>query len=654
MNWLMTILFLVFMVTLYYVTGTVALQFLKGKQRINFSHKIIAGFIGISFLQWCVGFPAQLFHVSWGVYFWILVLVYVAFVVLCAWVLSNGFKQWHIDLNPKKIMQQIVAHVQSYWFIYVLVIIFSFFSMTSQLPYFEMNYDDHYYIGRIVQEIGANQLAIENYFTGSIQGIGFDRILTTYEIGYGFWAEIFSITPSFFARGTMVVMNYYLVFLSFHMLSGLFIKKKHYVQYGLIIITILVIPAGYLWVNKQTMMYDGWQFNTAVWYGSSIVRMVLLPILLVLSTQFLKYKKMTILALLMITCTMIGFSAIAIPIVVGFVMSYLFVLLIQQVIMNKSWKLKLLCGMTLLIGIVGVYAVANLNIEHSFFEKVQQAVIIFQEDNTTRLTGSSIFLPSATLALLSITTIKKKYRLQGLAMIAMSVVIFIPPAIHILSLSSMGYFFVIARTFTAIQVILLIMSGSFIVGVMERTKYIVPIVVSATLIAIVCFQLNHLESYKTITFMGSGISKSGYSVSRLVNNPTMIPKIYNDLAEYFETNQEQERYSIITPQIVEYESGKLHLNAGMIMTANNIEVCNSNYGTCQGMIEEEKQLINKFFNNDLENNDEFKEIILKDQIEYIIVELSQKKWIEENIPGDFVLESYSLTDDVLYLFKVIK
>lgn len=646
-NWVMSLVFLMVVISIYYFIGFIIEKiFLNELNKTTYVYKIMIGFIITSFIQWCVGFPAQAFHVNWKVYSTILFVIYI--IVIAVIVYYCRVNKTFLNLMDKK---NVLNHLKKYWFVYLLVCLFSFFSMTSQLPYFEMNYDDHYYIGRIVQEIGASKLAIENYFTGTVQPVSFDRIITTYEISYGFWAQLFYIDPSFFARGTMVVLNYYLIFMSFQAVSEMFIKNKYLAQYGLIGIALLIIPAGYLWINKQTMMYDGWQMNTAIWYGSSIVRLMFIPVILVLFQSF-RYKKFKGVCLLLTTViAFLSYSAITLPIFILFTMSTIIYSLLH-LIFTKNSKKKILAFLLLLGFLIIIYVIYQLNFQHPILVKIEQAAMQFSVDNKFRLEGSNLFLPSFILSMIAMFVVKKKYQVQHMIFLIASIIIFLPMFIYILSISSLGYFFVIARTFTAMQVMWLVISGAILIRGIERIKYITPIITITLLIGLLIFHINHLQIYKTINFSGSGTSQAGYSLNRLIRNPYMIPEIYIEIGNFFEEKEGDERFQIISPQFTKYENGNLHLNAGLIMVANNIEICNSQYGMCNGMTDTNKKILNDFFEGNVSNIETLHNIIQKSSIDYIIADEESVQTIIYYLQGNVILEMNSLNQDTLYLIEI--
>ena len=84
-----------------------------------------------------------------------------------------------------------------------------------------------------------------------------------------------------------------------------------------------LIPAGFLQTGIyeciRVYSYDLWQFQTAAFYGGSIVRMMAVPILIIYSlplVEKMEFKK--IIYIVLMSISMISFSTIYVQVVVLF------------------------------------------------------------------------------------------------------------------------------------------------------------------------------------------------------------------------------------------------------------------------------------------------------------------------------------------------
>ncbi|MGL5916543.1 MAG: hypothetical protein ACRCZC_02425, partial [Culicoidibacterales bacterium] len=167
----------------------------------------------------------------------------------------------------------------------------------------------------------------------------------------------------------------------------------------------------------------------------------------------------------------------------------------------------------------------------------------------------------------------------------------------------------------------------------------------------VLFQLYHLEDYKNYVYLGSGLSESGYSVQRLVKNNYMIPKVFIDFGDYLDS-QNEERYQIVAPHIIQYEGGPLELNLGMIMASNKVEMCNSYKGECFNDINQQKQIINDFLMGNIVAFEEFETIAKNYGIDFVVTNDSDVlKTLKEN-DYEIVVESNSLANEKVYLIDM--
>lgn len=588
------------MLFLYQVVGFFVNK-VAGKQ-YNFSQKIILGFITFTSLQWLVGFPSQFLHISWKSYFSIQSISYLFFLGGVIWwifIHKNGI----IVMNRLEIKEKLKNHFRNYWFLYLLTLGFGLFSVTSQLPYFEMNYDDHYYIGRIVQEIGSINLATENFFTGITAEVGFDRLITTYEIGYGFWSQLFQIEPSFFARFTMTFFNYLLLFFSIHAVFSPVIKKQNLVQFVLLLFPILLFPAGYLWDLNLFKPFDGWQLNTAMWYGGSIVRMLGIPLLFFSVQIFLENKFFGLLIGALTGITLIANSAVALTLifVVGLclLVAWLIVLIFSS---ETKWIVRTLSALVI-IAIACAFVITLKIIPQlpsDFYDKILIAQQNFNIDNTIRMReGSLLVVFSLSFVIAPVFFRKKLIWIYWLTLVGSTMLLIIPQLQLVTMTTTLGYFFVASRVWTAVQYMFVIFTGYVILCTFSKLKYIIQILAVAILSTVIILNVVNLDKYKQLNFTPSGLSSAGYSVERLLENNHMIPEVIHEFGLYF--NEQPEKQQVISTHFVNYEEHVLHLNAGMIMASNNLELCNSTYATCGSMTNEQKELLDLFANQILDD-----------------------------------------------------
>lgn len=647
MNWLFSVIFLIFYLNFNNILGNFIICIFDFKKRSS-SQTIIYGFLTTSFIQWLIGFPCQLLHFSWNIYFYILLSVYAIILVMMFKYryIINGFK---LDVK---------SHFKNYWVMYIMASVFLFWSISSQMPYLEMNYDDHYYIGAIVQQVGSSALSSENFFTGTAEVIPFVRIVNTYEINYGFWATLFHIDLPFFARGTMTFHNYLLVFMSFHAFFSVFLKRyDKYLQFIVLPFTILLIPGYFLQVAGILKMYDDWQFNTAIWYGGSIVRTISIPICLMLGNEWIHKVtiKKTVFAL--ITCVaLLSYSSIFLTFAISMFIVIIFMFIYKQIQLKKNFKwLSIMAGYLVLILCV-------IKIGPILLESIAPEYTVALADNLKEYiyfrgfygAHSYVFIIYAITLLILYMKIKDSdFRRLILGIVVISIILYSGLFDKFFILLSFNVVFVGLRLMTGLQLVLISFVGFLLYLIIEKFR-IYKLSSLSVIGLLLCFSLFNIKNesmYKAYAYPGTGLSSYGFDFSRIVSNTKLIPKVHSDIGEYFRENETSDRHRVISPYTIPYENGVLHVTAGLIMTANNIEVCMSdNYIGMNDMNWEIGTKFNSFVNGDIPYA-EVKDLLLDLNVEYIITPSSivVNSLLDEQM--ELVVISVSLKDDVVYMLK---
>ena len=156
MNYFLTILFLMLIMIYYSQIGELAISFFH-IPKVTFEVKIVAGFLVTFLLGMIVGFPSQLFSISYTAYWTIF---FIVFFGILLFTLFNKREQLNIRFktNKKDIFKKVLHHFSLHWFLYALVFVFSLLSMTNTQPYLWNNYHDDYYIGKMVNLVQTPHL----------------------------------------------------------------------------------------------------------------------------------------------------------------------------------------------------------------------------------------------------------------------------------------------------------------------------------------------------------------------------------------------------------------------------------------------------------------------------------------------------------------
>lgn len=647
MNYIFTIVFLIIYMHFIYYTGNFMIK-LFGFQRRSTSEAIIFGYISITAMQWSIGVIAQFFHLSWNLYFYTLLLVY----GLWLWLLySKG-------CIIKYSRQNILIHIKKYWFLYITALFFLYWSVSSQMPYLEMNYDDHYYIGAMMQQSGSEALSTKNFFTGAFDEVPFVRLINTYEINYAFWANLFHISIPFFCRFTMTLFNYILVFMSFHAFFSVITKKNNvYLQFVILPFTILLIPGYFLQVAGLIKMYDDWQFNTAIWYGGSVVRVTSLPVCLLLVNEWVQRptcKKTSFILIASICYVSLSSVFLTFAISIGLISIVMLVYKRMQEYRNVKWIFATIFTIVLICFIIKLGPILLEKIAPVFTEDLQEN--LKQYVYFRRFYGyySKVFIIYVlTLVLLFYKQRSLPFRRMLFSVLLLCVIVYSGIFDKFFILVSQNVVFVGMRLMTGLQLMLISYVGYLICLLFEKfnLKIVSGGISFISLLLFTCFNFNMSDYYVKLAYPGTGLSSYGYSYDRIFVNDQLVPQIYIDIGKYLKENETSTPHKFVSPYTINYEDGVLHLTAGMVMSSNNIISCMTDrYIGTGGMNWGIANNINSFLKGEIPY--ENVELQLRNlKIEYLLTDQIQVVNDLKNRGMELKLTSISIKGDKVYLLK---
>ncbi len=572
MNYFLTIVFLFVIFIIEYLIGNM-IENLFDLSEKKFDQKMIFGTIAIFSLAWIIGFPLQIISSSWisfAIIYSILLLLLIIFSFINAKDNINRFSK-AIKSIPGRI---ILNHLSNYWFIYLMVILFTIFSVTNMMPYTLANYTDDAYVVKILHLVGTPHLLNEDYATGNIISnssitsfLGY-RILNTYELTYSYFSTIFHISPVFFCRFTVVIHNFLFCFLSFKLISDIFIKYK-YSQFGLIFLSLYLIPAGFAARGNSLIhlrAFENWRTQTAIFYGSSITRICSLPLLTYWFYLLVKEKKsfMIFLGLLVsiflvsFQTTGISYILLCIPLfILGFILNALwtrydfniklvivptiiFILLFlllfsdQSVIMYIKFLKKI---MPTKLANTKLLNFANLN------NLVKQYQPYYKDVRTFDIFFKIGFIPL--LYFFFTESDKNKLSLSCLGLTIY--IIFVSNILHLFLASISFEFFCTARMMSALLFYISMLFGIMIINILQRFNFLKFTSVGLTLVMITscisCVYTNIDKIKNQYSQKADGVVKAGYSLKTLTDNDKMLDNRFVKIGNYF-SKLNKKKYSV--------------------------------------------------------------------------------------------------------------
>ena len=548
MNWILTLLF----------WGISFLEFeLLGKAcntvfgyRAGIIKNWLAGYFAFFLLTLPLGYLAQIIHFSWSLYLWLQTLVIIAADAAAL------FWLWRKEELPA-----MIESVQSFftwhglkkafaenWFGLVFIGAAMYLLISNQLGILGTNYDDYFYIGKMVNLQGADHLFLEDYSTGApaaAAGIDIARFVNTYELSYAYLGSLFGIYLPFFARVAMSGMQYLLFYFLVREVAACFVSRKN-AQYAIAGFLIYFIPdAFWEYYRKDAEIavysYDFWQFQCTPYYGSSVVRMSGLFSLFYFSIPLLKKIEWPkILWMAIVTLVLLSFSTGVIPIfglfALGIGMAKCFTLALDSLLTKKFAQMGLaLLGLAALIG--GVLLLNNLLVlpDTEAFSNYRLVLEDFQEHHFRKdilmmyapwLLGAGfiLFRKTAERSFMILTTFLY-LSVNGFQLY------------NLLARLSFGYDFITFRTVTAVQMLLYFLLAVSVVKLLGSWKvsyYLGGAVSLAALVYTLTIFFGNLQFMTENDFLGSGVSNYGWNFARIFNfNSDMMPDTAREIGDYF-------------------------------------------------------------------------------------------------------------------------
>ena len=620
MNWILTGVFYICIMLYYYFLADMVFSFLKIKK--SGLAKILYGFIFVTFLCFLVGVPFQLFRANWYLYATVLSLVHLIIIVCMA--------RYHLPVIKKTIRNLlknrkliVLDHFKHYWVVYLLIACFCILSFTNLLAYYQQNYDDTYYIAKVVQSIGAVNIGGENAFNGSqidTIGGGIIRVFNTYELTYSYFGTLSGIDIPFFCRVTMTIHNYFIVFATYILLARKFLKKE-LSQYALVPFFLFLITAGYLAEHNLPIIgvirsYDLWQFQTAMFYGGSLVRSMALPLLILLVLPLIEKVTLKRVSILIISCcSMLSFSTIFIQQAMLVILIAIFIKCIYQLRnFNRNYTLLSIFGisfvaiMVLILAYINRYMCINDNM---YVDGMANFVAFYNY----YIKVDFIMKYGLILIVLSIPLFRNmKFSLFASIIFILYLVMTIPIFRSVLSITSFSYFFVSLRSIASLQYIIVFLAGLVAIKTISYIKhsYLISLVLILGCSSFILYYIhNRYQSVISYTYLGSGITSYGYSTEVVLNNDKMMPDVFVEIGEYF-NKLKYDNYRLYAPAVMNYDGKELQ-TAGLAFASNRIETCT--YGGCDNITFDEEHILNNFT-----NTDDVTTVLKNRSIKYILVE----------------------------------
>lgn len=558
MNWILGTVSLVVLFLTYFVLGEfIDVKLLK--KNFNNIKKIIVGFFSLHLLCFLTGEIGIFFGLSWHLYFMFTLIIVVLFVLISFF----NIKDCIYFYFRQNLLEIVLEHLKKYWLVYVLIIILSIFSICNSNAYYQMNYDDGYYIGKVANLIESPKLLNEGYFLGNIthESVRLERLINTYELSEAFLSSLFHISPAFFCRFVMVINNYFIIFFVYIELAKEFLDVKN-IQFVLLPFFILLIPHSYLGYGSpiKIKLYDGWQFQSAIFYGGSIVRCAMIPTILLFGKDLIKsFKAKEFIFIGLLCIIFVSFSTIALQIIFLMLISlsiiYMFRLFNNFLLKSISReRLRIILSLFLTMLLLGFLLILFENCKLDSFAQAISEYIGYYGDYVN---NNLIFNFGFIFLIISIVIFKGIPRKYTLILFWLYFIFRTNLFYNLITLTSFKFFFVSMRTITSISMMILFFMGVLLLYFSEKiniSSKVFSYISGIGLISALAFTYLKIDIITYYTYgIPSGMAKSGYTLNPLLDNDQLLPEEIVEIGEYF-NNLPYGNYKIMLP--IEYEHYK--------------------------------------------------------------------------------------------------
>lgn len=332
-NYLITVIFFILLGLIYFLLGT---AIVKDNQKLE-TTKVIVGLMVHTFLLSIVGIVFQVLKLQWKLYFVFTIIWTLCCVVYSVYIIRKR--------NLRLFYNGVDGFVKKYWFFIILLGIFSLTVLCNAGRMWSDNLtDDGYYLVRIANLPYMKHTFSCDVTTGfSISGIN-SYTLNTWELEASVYLFITHVLPTVFVRFGMSIFNFFLILCGLHSLIGRMVHyydinkdENNYQYYCFLLIPILFAMTMLSKSLLSLDLEDTWKNTTAMFYGSSLVRLLLPLVFMDLFYSIKQIGLKEIMISVVLSVVFVSRSTVAIPLIFLMVITYIFMLLIK----NKKYVIAL-------------------------------------------------------------------------------------------------------------------------------------------------------------------------------------------------------------------------------------------------------------------------------------------------------------------------
>ena len=320
-------------------------------QKKQLLERIIYSYLIYKFFTSFFGVIVQFFKLSFSVY---------CISMILTWIGIYAVSLYKLKTKKIKVKNKIIPTIKTYWFTLVVALICIFFSMANiEYQWMGNHLDDGLYVNTVADYTHD----IDTFKVHAANGLKYDTkfgaySLNTWQLESGFYSKILNIEANVFLR----FAQSFILYLLFAILIVAFVEKllpketlkkyRYHIQFIPVIMLLFMFQFNQL--NKYIILQDGWQFGSAIFYGSTMIRTmgIFLLLLPIIDKEKLKIKDFII--YMIISFILLSQSAVGLPVVSILAIA----ILITYLVFEKVPK-KYAVGLIVLITLIGVLVPNN-------------------------------------------------------------------------------------------------------------------------------------------------------------------------------------------------------------------------------------------------------------------------------------------------------
>ena len=413
-------------------------------------YKIMYGYLGISLVSAVLALPIRLTNGEWAQYRF---LMYVWLAILIAVIIWNRIK------HPVKITREdVIQFFRNYGIFIILTATAVLFAELHFRQFWCGNHsDDGFYISQLT----SFTMSPHPFEIQPSSGIRSAFVIDSYAINtmtmeQAFWCEMLQLYTTLFTRLFYNVFGivlfactvYSCTEVIFQLHGGIQFRKSA-IQFSAILIPILLTCEMALHFMNLFDGYDVWQNTTAMFYGSSVVRMCGFAYLLLPFIERLEFNWKIVFQVLCISFFLITRSTIAIPMILVTAIGY-FGCWICLKTRRGFLKLAVLYALILIVGLMLPSLVSVIDVHQ-----------IEAETWTLYKTWQKLLVVGAQIGLVASILFRRKRILWLDFILVLIGVLIIIPGMNGLAATASVFPFVLWRVITGYLYFLIIVSTSY-------------------------------------------------------------------------------------------------------------------------------------------------------------------------------------------------